>query len=99
MCPLRKRAARPADRSEDEMRDQEVWRATKELAAYFKGARTGREARAALKIIKAFIRDRERVPPAARRTLPGHAAADAQRGGRTRDARAGAGKKLCGSVS
>jgi len=62
------------------MRDQEVLRATKELAAYFKGARTGREARAALKIIKAFIRDRERVPPAARRPLPGRAAPGAPRG-------------------
>ena len=40
------------------MRDQEVVRANRELAAYFKGKRTEREARAALKIIKAFVRDR-----------------------------------------
>ncbi len=43
------------------MRDQEVVRANRELAAYFNGERTEREARAALKIIKAFVRDRERV--------------------------------------
>jgi len=53
------------------MREQEVLRATRELAAYFKGRRTEREARAALKIIKAFIRDRERIDPAKRRPLPG----------------------------
>src|ERR1700730_14239414 len=45
---------------EQEMRDQEVLRANRELAAYFRGGRTEREARAALKIIKAFVRDRER---------------------------------------
>jgi hypothetical protein len=45
---------------EQNMRDQEVLRANRELAAYFKGQRTEREARAALKIIKAFVRDRER---------------------------------------
>ena len=45
-------------------------RANKELAAYFHGQRTEREARAALKIIKAFIRDRERSDPASRRPLP-----------------------------
>ena len=54
-----------------EMRDQEVLRATGELAAYFKGLRTEREARAALKIIKAFIKDRERSDAARRRPLPG----------------------------
>ena len=48
------------DSAEQEMRDQEVLRANRELAAYFKGGRTEREARAALKIIKAFVRDRER---------------------------------------
>jgi len=52
-------------------RDQEVLRATRELAAYFKGERTEREARAALKIIKAFIRDRQHTPPGKRRPLPG----------------------------
>jgi hypothetical protein len=53
------------------MRDQEVRRATRELAAYFKGLRTEREARAALKIIKAFIRARERQDPRRRAPLPG----------------------------
>jgi hypothetical protein len=57
--------------SEDELREQEVLRANRELAAYFRGRRTEREARAALKIIKAFIRDRERTDPAKRRPLPG----------------------------
>jgi hypothetical protein len=54
-----------------ELRDQEVLRANRELAAYFKGRRTEREARAALKTVKAFIRDRERLDPAKRRPLPG----------------------------
>jgi hypothetical protein len=45
-------------------------RANRELAAYFKGRRTEREARAALKIVKAFIRDREHIEPAKRRPLP-----------------------------
>jgi hypothetical protein len=54
-----------------ELREQEVLRANRELAAYFKGQRTEREARAALKIVKAFIRDRERIEPAKRRPLPG----------------------------
>jgi hypothetical protein len=56
---------------QQERRDQEVIRAKRELAAYFKGRRTEREARAALKTIKAFIRDRERLDPAAIRPLPG----------------------------
>ena len=54
-----------------EMRDQEVLRATRELAAYFKGLRTEREARAALKIIKAFVKQRERSEADRRRPLPG----------------------------
>jgi hypothetical protein len=54
-----------------EMRDEEVLRANKELAAYFRGKRTEREARAALKIIKAFIRERERADPRSLRPLPG----------------------------
>lgn len=54
-----------------EIREQEVLRANRELAAYFKGRRTEREARAALKIVKAFIRDRERLDPAVRRPFPG----------------------------
>jgi hypothetical protein len=53
------------------MRDQEVLRANKELNAYFKGRRTEREARAALKIIKAFVRDRERRDAETRPPLPG----------------------------
>jgi hypothetical protein len=52
------------------MRDQEVLRANRELAAYFKGRRTEREARAALKIIKAFVRDRERRDAKSRPPLP-----------------------------
>ena len=70
MGRVRKRAAshgRPAD---DDIRNQEVLRANRELAAYFKGRRTEREARAAVKIIKAFIRERERAEPAQRRPLP-----------------------------
>jgi hypothetical protein len=62
---------------EQQMREQEVLRANKELAAYFKGRRTGREARAALKIIKAFIRDRERLDAGSRRPLPGAQSATA----------------------
>ena len=57
--------------TEHQIRDQEVMRANKELAAYFKGRRTEREARAALKTIKAFVRDRERADPKNRRPLPG----------------------------
>jgi hypothetical protein len=56
---------------EQNMRDQEVLRANRELAAYFKGQRTEREARAALKIIKAFVRDRERRDASSRPPLPG----------------------------
>jgi hypothetical protein len=52
-------------------RDQEVLRANRELAAYFRGHRTEREARAALKIIKAFVREREGTDDARRRPLPG----------------------------
>ena len=66
----RKRPASQGRPAEDEIRNQEVLRANRELAAYFKGRRTEREARSALKIIKAFVRDRERADPAARRPLP-----------------------------
>ena len=59
------------DRAQHDVREQEVLRANKELAAYFKGQRTEREARAALKTIKAFVRDRERMDPAQSRLLPG----------------------------
>ena len=61
--------------AEREMRNQEVFRANRELAAYFKGRRSEREARAALKIIKAFVRDRERRGAKDRPPLPGAAAA------------------------
>ena len=61
--------------AEQAMRDQEVLRATRELAAYFKGARTEREARAALKVIKAFVREREHLKPENRPPLPGTKAA------------------------
>jgi hypothetical protein len=56
--------------NERAMRDQEVLRANKELAAYFKGQRIEREARAALKIIKAFVRGREELDPKSRPALP-----------------------------
>lgn len=61
----------PTSRPGDDARDHEVVRANRELAAYFRGRRTEREARAALKIIKAFIRDRQRTPVERRRPLPG----------------------------
>ena len=67
----RSRSAGRTPRDADDIRDQEVARANKELSAYFKGRRTEREARAALKIIKAFIRERERVEASSRRPLPG----------------------------
>jgi hypothetical protein len=67
-----------------ELREQEVLRANRELAAYFKGRRTEREARAALKIVKAFIRDREHLDPARRRPLPGNAPAPVQKTARSR---------------
>src|SRR5438093_8165720 len=50
-----------SDGADTDVRNQEVLRANRELAAYFKGKRTEREARAALKTIKAFVRDRERI--------------------------------------
>src|SRR5258708_2519552 len=60
-----------SDGTDTDVRNQEVLRANRELAAYFRGKRTEREARAALKIIKAFIRDREKIEPPKRRPLPG----------------------------
>ena len=57
--------------AEQVRRDAEVLRANKELAAYFKGQRTEREARAAVKIIKAFIKYREHIDAASRSPLPG----------------------------
>ena len=63
----------PSESRADEqaVRDQEVLRATRELAAYFKGKRTEREARAALKIIKAFVKGREQLDSKNRPPLPG----------------------------
>ena len=46
MGPKRKRAAADPSPVERDMRDQEVIRANRELAAYFRGRRTEREARA-----------------------------------------------------
>lgn len=65
----------PAPRSVPDARDQEVLRANRELAAYFRGQRTEREAKAALKIIKAFVRERQHTPVDKRRPLPGTKAA------------------------
>jgi len=67
----RENNSRDSKADQQVMREQEVLRANRELAAYFKGQRTEREARAALKIIKAFIRDRERMDAGSRRPLPG----------------------------
>lgn len=64
---------------EQEMRDQEVLRANRELAAYFRGRRTEREARGALKIIKAFVRDRERCDARSRPPLAGAVVAKTQK--------------------
>ena len=71
MRQRRKAGVRHDSAAEHEARDQEVVRANRELAAYFKGRRTEREARAALKIIKAYVRDRERQDAGSRRPLPG----------------------------
>ena len=70
MSHRRKPGVTAQNPSEQEMRDQEVLRANKELTSYFKGRRTEREARAALKIIKAFVRARERQEVASRPPLP-----------------------------
>lgn len=67
----RKGNAGHQDDAEVDIRNQEVLRANRELAAYFKGKRTEREARSALKIIKAFIRYREKLAPSKRPPLPG----------------------------
>lgn len=60
-----------AHADEQAKRDDEVLRATRELAAYFKGRRTEREARAALKIVKAYVREREHMDPKSRPPLAG----------------------------
>src|SRR5713101_6800417 len=70
MDQRRKPGATRDSAAEQEMRDQEVLRANRELTAYFKGRRTEREARAALKIIKAFVRERERRDAGNRPPLP-----------------------------
>jgi hypothetical protein len=89
MAAARRASRAPAETaSESAMRDQEVVRANRELAAYFKGQRTEREARAALKIIKAFVRDRERADARNRRPLPGLRAARPSAGGDEKTARA-----------
>jgi hypothetical protein len=67
--PGRKRTAAETP-AEQEMRQQEVLRANRELAAYFRGRRTEREARAALKIIKAFVKEREKRDARTRSPLP-----------------------------
>ena len=70
MATPRKRSAGDESAAEQEMRNQEVLRANRELAAYFRGRRTEREARAALKIIKAFVREREKRDARSRPPLP-----------------------------
>ena len=75
MASARKRSTSGTDSSEQDIRQQEVLRANRELAAYFKGRRTEREARAALKIIKAFIRDGEELDRGVPPPLPGAAPA------------------------
>ena len=70
MRTSRKQKAADETPGERDLREQEVLRANRELAAYFRGRRTEREARAALKIIKAFVRDRERRDARHRTPLP-----------------------------
>lgn len=83
--PSRKRrVAHPT--TDREMRDHEVVRAKRELTAYFKGHRTEREARAALKIIKAFVRQRERDRE--KRPLPGMQLAQEEKPPKTTSKRA-----------
>ncbi|HEX7797643.1 MAG TPA: hypothetical protein VF456_24940 [Vicinamibacterales bacterium] len=72
----RRRTTGHHDDAEVDIRNEEVLRANRELAAYFKGKRTEREARAALKIIKAFIRYREKIAPSKRLPLPGASKGD-----------------------
>ena len=81
---MRQRQKPGVTHAEQAMRDQEVLRANKELAAYFKGQRTEREARSALKIIKAFVRGREETDPKNRTPLPGLLSVKAARKAATR---------------
>ena len=94
MVRKREPASGGQDAGEQEMRDREVLRANRELAAYFKGQRTEREARAALKTIKAFVRDRERQDAKQRRPLPGAAVAAAAPDQKRRAPRAAAAKRV-----
>jgi hypothetical protein len=71
VSPTRKTGGKRKSAEVQDVRDQEVLRANRELAAFFRGGRTEGEARAALKTIKAFVRDRERQDPAERAPLPG----------------------------
>src|SRR3990167_7241061 len=80
MAERRKSAVSHETAAEQGIRDQEVLRANRELAAYFKGRRTERAARAALKIIKAFVRDRERRDAGGCPPLPGAGGGEAQKG-------------------
>ncbi len=84
---MRERQKPGVTHAEQAMRDQEVLRANKELAAYFKGQRTEREARSALKIIKAFVRGREETDPKNRTPLPGLPSAKTARKAATRKSR------------
>src|SRR5207247_4514914 len=95
MAQRRKQDVTKDSSTDQEMRDQEVLRANRELAAYFRGRRTEREARAALKIIKAFVRERERADSEHRPPLPGGRASKpkaAPRRGRGADRAADEGK-------
>jgi hypothetical protein len=78
--------------TDQEMRDREVVRAKRELAAYFKGRRTEREARAALRIIKAFVRQRERDRE--KRPLPGMQLAHEEKPPKTTSKRAKSGRAV-----
>jgi hypothetical protein len=60
MGRVRKSRASHGHLAEDDIRNQEVLRANRELARGARGA----------EIIKAFIRERERADPAQRRPLP-----------------------------
>jgi hypothetical protein len=96
MRPKRQGTIARQSRAERDRHDQEVVRANRVLAAYFKGRRTEREALAAIKIIKAFVRDRERRDAKSLPPLPGMSAPRARRarGRRKPEKRATTGPKL-----
>ena len=83
---MRERQKPGVTHAEQAIRDQEVLRANRELAAYFRGQRTEREARSALKILKAFVRGREEIDPKNRPPLPGFRAAGTAKKGAIRKA-------------